>query len=108
MYIRILNGDTLSGVITALCADYPRRSAALQKKNISHRTEMEYRYFNFRIYEAAKEIAGDADADAFILDIGLQIGYAKTSLSHMCESIYKEKKRLIKENIAKKLHFSDS
>ncbi len=68
---------------------------------------MEYRYYNFKIFEAAAEIAGDTDAERFIFEIGRRTGYASTALDNMSEVTYKKKKRAVIENIAKRLHLAD-
>ena len=68
---------------------------------------MEYRYINFRIFEAAAEIATEELAVRFIYEIGNKIGYAKSELYQMSEANYKNKKSRIKRAIAEKLHLVD-
>jgi len=98
---------SLDMVIVALCADYERRCSAIANGAVSHRTEMEYRYLNFKVYVAAAEIVGEIFAPEMIREIGARRGYAKTTLEHYSEKTYKVKKQQIKENIAKKLHLID-
>lgn len=102
-----VSSDSLDLVVTALCADYERRSSAIRERTVSHRTEMEYRYLNFKVYNAAAEIVGEIYAPEMIKEIGLRRGYAKSSLEHYSEKTYKVKKAQIKMNIAKKLHLID-
>ena len=99
--------STLDDVIVALCLDYERRAEAIEKGSYGRRTLMEYRYINFRIYEAAAEIAGDRLAERFIFEIGNKIGYAKSELYQMSEMSYKRKKLEIKRSVAEKLHLVD-
>lgn len=98
---------TLDLVIVALCADYERRCALLETGSVSHRTEMEYRYLNFKVYNAAAEIVGELYAPEMIREIGARRGYAKSSIEHYSEKTYKVKKQQIKINIARKLHLID-
>lgn len=99
--------DSLDMVVVAVCADYERRCAAINNGAVSHRTEMEYKYLNFKIYTAAAEIVGQLYAPEMIREIGARRGYAKSSLEHYSEKTYKVKKQQIKMNIAKKLHLID-
>ena len=99
--------STLDSVIVALCRDYERRARAISEGSYGKRTLMEYRYINFRILEAAEEIAGQALAERFIYEIGREIGYAKSALTVMSEPTYKRKKCEIKRAIAEKLHLVD-
>lgn len=98
---------TLDLVIVALCADYERRCSLIGSGFVSHRTEMEYRYLNFRVYNAAAEIVGEIYAPDMIKEIGARRGYAKSSIEHYSEKTYKVKKQQIKMNIARKLHLID-
>ena len=99
--------DTLDVLVCALCLDYERREEGIVKKLFSHRTEMEFRYYNFKIYEAAAEAVGDGLARCMIKEIGNRIGYAKTECVTLHERDYKQRKRLVKLNIARKLHLTD-
>lgn len=99
--------STLDEVIVALCLDYERRRAAIAEGSYGKRTLMEYRYINFRIFEAAAEIAGERLAERFIYEIGNKIGYAAGELTQMSELSYKRKKCEIKRAIAQKLHLVD-
>lgn len=94
---------TLDNLVSALCADFSRRSELIRTGALTRRTETELRYINAKIIDATLELAEDFELDAFIYEIGDSVGYAKSSLTHLCESTYKKRKRGIKENIAKKL-----
>ncbi|MBQ1260670.1 MAG: hypothetical protein IIX96_01495 [Clostridia bacterium] len=98
---------TLDGVIVALCLDYERRKSAIEEKSFRRRTLMEYDYINKRIYEAAAEVVGEADAELYIAEIGEKIGYAKSGAPLISEVSYKRKKSEVKRNIALKLHLTD-
>ncbi len=84
-----------------------RRKRVIEKRCATKRTDTEYRYLNFKIYEAAAEIVGEGLAELYILEIGKKIGYAKTKDESISEVTYKKYKYLTKENIAKKLHLID-
>ena len=99
--------STLDTLVIALCLDYQRRKSAIEGRSVGRRVDTEFRYLNFRIFDAAAEIAGEEDAEGFIQDIGERIGYAKSELWHLSEGTYKDYKRCIKDNIAKKLHLID-
>jgi len=99
--------NTVDAVVEALCLDFPRRADAIAKKNVTHRTEMEYRYLNYKILTAVKEIVREDWAETMIEDIGARTGYAKTELSDTSEKDYKIKKRMVKDNIARALHLTD-
>ena len=98
---------SLDLLVTALCLDYTRRAGLIEGKLCSRRTDTELRYYNFKIYDASAEVVGDRFAEIFIRDIGERRGYASTELSFFSEGSYKSYKKLIKENIAKKLHLCD-
>lgn len=99
--------ETLDNLVHALCRDYPRRQQAIETGGAEHRTLVEFRYLNLKIMDAAAEIAGDAFAHVYINEIGKSVGYAKSETEGTSEYTYKKYKRLIKENIAKKLHLCD-
>ncbi len=98
---------TLDGVVTALCADYGRREAAISGGTVSPRTSMEYRYINHHIYEGALEIVGERYARLYIDEIGNKVGYAFSAHPAVSEAEYKIEKRKVRLNIAKKLHLWD-
>ncbi len=102
-----VSSESLDMLVVAICADYERRSSAINEKSVSRRTEMEYRYLNYRIYNAAAEIVGEIYAPDMIREIGMRRGYAKSAIDDYCEKSYKVKKQQIKMNIAKKLHLID-
>lgn len=99
--------STLDTLIIALCLDYARRQTAIEEKSVTRRTDTEFRYYNFRIFEATAEIVGERTAEKYIKEIGERTGYAKSEIEGVSEITYKNCKRLIKNNIAKKLHFRD-
>ena len=94
----------LDTLVSALCADYARRSELILKGGLSRRVETELRYLNAKIIDASLEICSASELEGFITEIGGSIGYAKSSLYHISESTYKRKKREIKENIARRLY----
>ena len=98
---------TLDTLVIALCLDYFRRQKAIEERNVTKRTDTEFRYYNFKIFAATSEIVGEHMAERYIKEIGNRTGYAKTSIEGMSEITYKNYKRLIKNNIAKKLHLRD-
>ncbi len=106
MGVRAVRKDSLTELITALCNDYIRRKEAIRQSRFSHRVTVEYKYINFKILDAAREIAGDA-AEVYIREIGNNIGYANTAMEEISETAYKLKKQEIKMNIARKLHLTD-
>lgn len=99
--------SSLDCLVLALCKDYERRSSKIASGASQRRTLVEFRYLNFKIFDAAAEIAGEELAPLYIKEIGEGIGYAKSALDGISEGTYKKYKKLIKENIAKKLHLSD-
>lgn len=96
--------STVDSLVIALCLDYERRAEAILKRTAPKRTDTEYRYLNFNIYEAAAEIVGERQAEIYIKEIGTRTGYAHTAIPFSGEVQYKTNKRLIKDNVAKKLH----
>ena len=108
MATRKINGygytPTLNDVIVALCADYGRREGAILEGVVTPRVGMEYKYMNYRIYEAAAEIVSERYARLYIDEIGGKVGYAKTAHPAISERMYKIEKQEVKINIAKKLH----
>lgn len=98
--------DTADLLIVALCADYERRKSALSRGTLPHVTEMEYKYLNYKIYDAAAETVGENLAELYIAEIGERTGYASSAVSSVSETTYKLKKNKIKAAIAKKLHLS--
>ena len=98
--------DTEDLLIVALCADYERRKRALSRGVLPHVTEMEYKYLNYKIYDAAAETVGENLAEIYISEIGNRTGYAASAIDSISETTYKLKKNKIKAAIAKKLHLS--
>ena len=96
----------LDGLVTALCADFARREELLRHGDLSRRVECELRYLNAKIIDATLEICDDSELDGFITEIGSSVGYARSTLSHMSEVTYKNRKREIKNNIAQKLYLT--
>lgn len=99
--------NTLDELVIALCRDYARRDRAIAERSARKRTDTEYRYYNFKIFDAVAEIVGERYAEAYINDIGRRVGYAKTELYFVSEVTYKKYKRMIMDNVAKKLHLCD-
>lgn len=99
--------STLDTLVIALCLDYARRQRAIEEKSVAKRTDTEFRYYNFKIFDAVAEIVGERFAPRYIYEIGARIGYAKSSVDCVSESTYKDYKRMIKDNIARKLHLRD-
>ncbi len=97
---------TLDSLVVALCADYFRRQDAIEGHASSRRVDMEYRYLNFLMLDAAAEIAGEMEATTFIEEIGQRIGYASSSI-YLSENAYKVRKQEVKLGIARKLHLLD-
>lgn len=95
---------SLDSLVIALCRDYPRQREAIEGRTAEKRVDTEYRYYCFKIHDAASEIVGERLAEVFIKEIGNKIGYAKSELYYYSESHYKETKLRVKQNIAKKLH----
>ncbi len=93
----------LERVVVALCADYFRRAEVIRDRDAPYNVIMEYRFLNCRIMNAAIEAAGPRDAEGFINDIGMDIGYAKSSLWTLSERAYKQRKREVKLGIARRL-----
>lgn len=103
MYDELLMPPELEAIVCALCADYPRRADIISRKAAPYNVIMEYRFLNYRIMNAAIEIAGSRDALFFIKDIGENVGYAASDLFVLSEAVYKERKKEVRDNIAKRL-----
>ena len=109
MYTGILEEDevmmppAVEFAVMALCADYPRRAEVIESRNATYPILMEYRFLNYRMLGAAVEIAGTRDALLFIKEIGSGVGYAASELWSLSEAIYKDRKREVKRNIARRL-----
>ena len=103
MYDETLIPKGIDEIIKALCADYTRRALVMECKDAPFNVIMEYRFLNYRIMNAAIEIAGPRDARCFIKDIGNEIGYSSSDLWLLSETEYKNRKLRIKQNIAKRL-----
>lgn len=99
--------NTLDTLVVALCRDYTRRQVAVLNGLLPRRILTEYRYLNACIYEAVSEIVGERLAQLYITEIGCMTGYANSKITCMSEGMYKSYKRLITDNIAKKLHLSN-
>ena len=98
---------SLDVLVAALCLDYGRRQKAIDERMMSSRTDTEFRYYNFKIFDAAAEIVGEIYADTYIEEIGTHTGYAKSRVGFVSEGTYKKFKRLVCDNIARKLHLCD-
>ena len=102
MHNEILIPPTLSTVIVSLCADYDRRRSVIEEQSAPFNVIMEYRFLNYRMLNAALEVAGERDALAFITEIGKRRGHS-SSKCYLSETLYKTRKKQVKENIARKL-----
>lgn len=98
--------DTLDDLIVAFCRDYSSRKGAISSGKCKRRTRMEYEYINARISEAAREIVGE-EFEKYINEIGFSVGYANSEVYGISEKSYKENKKEVKVNIARKLHLLD-
>ena len=105
--LRELIPPGIEKTVVALCYDYERRAEAIRTHSVSRRTEMQYRYLNYKLYGAACEAAGEDDALLYLTDIGDGIGYANTELLDVSETTYKSIKREVKINIARALNLID-
>ena len=45
--------DTSAELVVAFCKDFARREEAIAQGNLSHRTIVELKYYNYKILEAA-------------------------------------------------------
>ena len=103
MYDDVIMPEGLERIIKDLYADYNRRALVMETRNAPFNVIMEYRFLNYRIMNAAVEIAGPRDARLFINDIGDEIGYGSSDLWILSESEYKTRKIKVKYNIARRL-----
>jgi hypothetical protein len=98
---------TANALVVALCLDYPRRKCEIMKGRLSRRTDIEFRYINSKMYDAAAEIVGEELAELYIKEIGEKIGYAYSSVEDVSEVTYKINKRKVKEGIARRLYLAE-
>ena len=96
-----------NALIVALCLDYPRRKREIIGGRLSRRTDVEFRYINSKMYDAAAEIVGEELAELYIKEIGEKIGYAYSSVEDVSEVTYKMNKRKVKEGIARRLYLAE-
>ena len=94
---------TTEGLVVALCADFGRRKRLIERKSAPYSVIMECRFLNYRMLDAAIQVAGERDAEIFIRDIGEGKGYASTDLYILSERVYKDRKAEVKIGIAKRL-----
>lgn len=106
MGVRAVRIDTVSELVSAFCRDYDRRKEAIRQERCSRRVLTELKFINYKILEAAREIAGD-DAEIYIREIGNKKGFASSEAEWIGESTYKLMKAEVTQNIAKKLHLTD-
>ena len=97
-------GDSFDSLVVALCADFERRERAIGEGKLAPRVEMEYRYFNHKIYNAAAEVVGASDALLYIADIGSRRGYAYSRVEELSDTTYKKRKAAVFNNIATSLY----
>ena len=95
--------SSIDAIVIAHCLDYSRRCDELLRRTMPRRVLMEYRYLNSRIITAAREVVG-TQAEIYVRDIGMQIGYAKSDAASVSESVYKTRKKEVKRRIAQKLN----
>ena len=98
---------TLDALVIALCHDFDRREEAVRKKLCGRRVSVEYKYINYRISEAACEVAGDVYGPIYIREIGKKVGFANSEVSCVSESVYKTEKLSVKLAIARYLFLLD-
>ena len=98
---------SLNSLIVALCLDYPRRRREILSRKLSRRTDIEFRYINSKMYDAAAEIVGEELAELYISEIGEKIGYAYSKVENVSEVTYKINKRKVKEGIALRLYLTE-
>lgn len=103
MYSEEVMPKGLENLVVGLCADYGRRGQIIKRRSATYGVIMQCRFLNYKIYNAACQIAGDADAEVFIREIGERVGYSRSKLSKLSEIDYKKRKAAIKRNIAKEL-----
>lgn len=108
MHNRTIIRGSVSELVRALCLDYPRRADAIYNHSVSGRVENEFKYYNYKIFDAAAEIVGEAMAENFIREIAERTGYASSEVRNMCETTYKTHKRDTAVNIARKLYLIDN
>ena len=96
--------DSVDKLVGALCADFDRREGVILSRGATLRVQVECRYLNHKIMEAAIEVVGEYLAPVYIKEIGDKTGYAKSAVECISESSYKIAKREIKSTIARRLH----
>ena len=101
MGVRNIKG--VDAIVAAFCADFERRESEIEKGELEYRVEMEYRYYNSKIYTAAVRVVGMADAMIYINEIGARIGYARSAVT-VSETTYKKRKRAVIDDIAASLY----
>ena len=99
--------DTMRALVVALCRDYLRRREAILRVSVTRRVAMEYKYLNARIFDGARDAVGEQFAMRMILEIGEEVGYAKSDFDFLSEGTYKEMKTRAIRAIAARLHLSD-
>ncbi len=104
MRISDIMNDSLDALIVALCRDYFRRKTAIEERAVVRRTDTEFRYYNFKIYDAASLVVGEENAEIYIEEIGKKVGYAKSKMDFLSEVTYKKRKRAVMDSIASALH----
>ena len=99
--------ESLNDVVTALCSDYKRREESIAIRCAGGRTLVEYKYYTYKILEAALEVVGERYARDMIREIGDGVGYANSKIMCMSETTYKKLKLDVKIGVARKLHLLD-
>ena len=98
--------DSVDKLVGALCADFDRREGVILSRGATLRVQVECRYLNHKIMEAAIEVVGEYLAPVYIKEIGDKTGYAKSLVECVSESTYKRYKAAAVKNIARKLHLA--
>ena len=100
-----MRAQGIDAIVVALCADFPRRQAAIEARTARRRVDAEFRYLNFKIYEAVRRVClDDEEAEVLIEEIGKEVGYARSRLDYLSEFTYKRYKRRAIDGIAEELY----
>lgn len=95
---------SLDTLVVAQCADYFRRAELIRDALLPRRVRSELVYLNSAILSAAESVAGERYGEDFIREIALHVGYAKSKVEGMSELTYKKYKKMIKEEITRRLY----
>ena len=90
-------------LIAAICEDYPRRKHEIETGTGDPETLAEYRRLNDLVDDALEESCEPAIREEMRRDLALRRGAHYTQIWQMGEGTYKNRKRLCKLAIAKRL-----